>query len=107
MDHRWSTVMMDQNYQHYIASYFMPTSLCQCVLQELHERTVTLMEGSAFSEADLLGRAHLPEAAAALVLADRFSSNAGAEDTDVQFRVWAIKSCTKKVPLYVQVSCGV
>jgi len=33
----------------------------------------------------------------------RFSSNAAAEDTDVQFRVWAIKSAVKRVPLYVQV----
>jgi hypothetical protein len=39
-----------------------------------------------------------------MVLADRFSSDAEAEDTDVQFRVWAMKSVTKKVPLYVQVS---
>jgi hypothetical protein len=37
------------------------------------------------------------------VLADRFSSNAQAEDTDVQFRVWAMKSVAKHVPLYVQV----
>lgn len=34
----------------------------------------------------------------------RFSSNATAEDTDVQFRVWAIKSAVKRLPLYVQVS---
>lgn len=33
----------------------------------------------------------------------RFSTNASAEDTDVQFRVWAIKSAVKRVPLYVQV----
>jgi hypothetical protein len=38
-----------------------------------------------------------------MVLADRFSSNATAEDTDVQFRVWAIKSAVKRLPLYVQV----
>lgn len=33
----------------------------------------------------------------------RFTSNAVAEDLDVQFRVWAIKSAVKRVPLYVQV----
>lgn len=36
----------------------------------------------------------------------RFSSNAAAEDTDVQFRVWAIKSAVKRMPLYVQVGGG-
>lgn len=45
----------------------------------------------------------ITQADAALVLADRFSSNAAAEDTDVQFRVWAMKSAVKDVPLYVQV----
>ncbi|KIZ04242.1 Potassium channel subfamily T member 2, partial [Monoraphidium neglectum] len=72
-------------------------------LQELYERQLTLIEGSALWEPDLLGRARLPLAEAAMVLADRFSSDAEAEDTDVQFRVWAMKSVTKKVPLYVQV----
>lgn len=47
-----------------------------------------------------------PQAEACLVLADRFSSNAAAEDTDVQFKVWAMKSVTKAVPLYVQVRSG-
>jgi hypothetical protein len=72
-------------------------------LQELHEAHLTLVEGSAFSERDLLHRAALAGSAGAIVLADRFSSNAAAEDTDVQFRVWAIKSAVKRVPLYVQV----
>ncbi|WIA12208.1 hypothetical protein OEZ85_012277 [Tetradesmus obliquus] len=72
-------------------------------LQELHETHLTLVEGSAFSERDLLHRAALAGSVGAIVLADRFSSNAAAEDTDVQFRVWAIKSAVKRVPLYVQV----
>lgn len=75
---------------------------CLC-LQELHETHLTLVEGSAFSERDLLHRAALAGSVGAIVLADRFSSNAAAEDTDVQFRVWAIKSAVKRVPLYVQV----
>ena len=33
----------------------------------------------------------------------RFCGDVSAEDTDVQFRVWAIKSAAKRVPLYVQV----
>lgn len=40
----------------------------------------------------------------AVCVCGRFSSNATAEDTDVQFRVWAIKSAVKRLPLYVQVS---
>eukprot|EP00879_Flechtneria_rotunda_P024898 GHRR01026423.1.p1 GENE.GHRR01026423.1~~GHRR01026423.1.p1 ORF type:complete len:328 (+),score=79.79 GHRR01026423.1:96-1079(+) len=72
-------------------------------LQELHESSLTLVEGSAFSERDLLDRGGLARSVGAMVLADRFSSNAAAEDTDVQFRVWAIKSAVKRVPLYVQV----
>jgi hypothetical protein len=72
-------------------------------LQELHESHLTLVEGSAFSERDLLHRAALAGSVGAIVLADRFSSNAAAEDTDVQFSVWAIKSAVKRVPLYVQV----
>ncbi|KAF8071241.1 Kcnt2 [Scenedesmus sp. PABB004] len=72
-------------------------------LQELHEAHLTLVEGSAFSEEDLLTRAKLAGSTGAMVLADRFSSNAAAEDTDVQFRVWAIKAAVKRVPLYVQV----
>ncbi len=71
-------------------------------MQELNDRHLTLMEGSVFAEGDL-ERARACDAAAALVLADRFTSNAAQEDTDVQFRVWALKSYTKKVPLYVQV----
>jgi hypothetical protein len=39
--------------------------------QELHESHLTLIEGSAFSEADLLSRARLAGAVGALVLADR------------------------------------
>jgi len=39
--------------------------------QELHEHSLPLVEGSAFNEADLLDKAALPSAAAALVLADR------------------------------------
>lgn len=41
-----------------------------------------------------------------LCLLCRFSSNAAVEDTDVQFRVWAIKSAVKRLPLCVQVGPG-
>lgn len=40
-------------------------------LQELHESHLTLIEGSAFSERDLLQRAALAGSAGAIVLADR------------------------------------
>ena len=41
-------------------------------LQELHEAHLTLVEGSAFSERDLLHRAGLPASLGAMVLADRW-----------------------------------
>lgn len=53
--------------------------------QELNERHLTLLEGSAFTEADLQ-RARAAEAVAVMVVADRFSPEAAQEDTDVQFR---------------------
>jgi hypothetical protein len=40
-------------------------------MQELHESHLTLVEGSAFSERDLLHRAGLPGSLGAMVLADR------------------------------------
>lgn len=40
--------------------------------QELHESHLTLVEGSAFNERDLLHRAGLPASLGALVLADRW-----------------------------------
>jgi hypothetical protein len=60
------------------------------------------VEGSATSTSDL-ARARAESATAALVLADRFTPDAQAEDTDVLFRVWALKSYTNRLPLYVQV----
>lgn len=46
------------------------------------------------------------EAQAMLVLANRFNPDVDTEDTDVLFRVWAIKAYTKCVPLTVQVCAG-
>ncbi|GLI58482.1 hypothetical protein VaNZ11_000187 [Volvox africanus] len=70
--------------------------------QELHEQRITLVEGSVLRAADL-ARCRAEAAAAVLVLGDRFVNDAEAEDLDVLFRVWAIKSYTKCVPLTVQV----
>ncbi|EFJ43388.1 hypothetical protein VOLCADRAFT_106827 [Volvox carteri f. nagariensis] len=70
--------------------------------QELHEQRISLVEGSVLSAADLV-RCRAEAAAAVLVLGDRFAHDAAAEDLDVLFRVWAIKSYTKCVPLTVQV----
>ncbi|GIM15032.1 hypothetical protein Vretimale_17907, partial [Volvox reticuliferus] len=70
--------------------------------QELNEQRITLVEGSVLRAADLV-RCRAEAAAAVLVLGDRFVNDAEAEDLDVLFRVWAIKSYTKCVPLTVQV----
>lgn len=70
--------------------------------QELNEKRVTLMEGTALSERDLQ-RSRAESASAVFLLADRFSPNYQQEDLNVQFQVWAVKSYTKSVPLYIQV----
>jgi len=49
-------------------------ALCcvSAVHQELHESHLSLVEGSAFNERDLLHRAGLPASLGAMVLADRW-----------------------------------
>eukprot|EP00192_Tetraselmis_astigmatica_P006581 CAMPEP_0117686318 /NCGR_PEP_ID=MMETSP0804-20121206/22361_1 /TAXON_ID=1074897 /ORGANISM="Tetraselmis astigmatica, Strain CCMP880" /LENGTH=754 /DNA_ID=CAMNT_0005497953 /DNA_START=92 /DNA_END=2358 /DNA_ORIENTATION=+ len=59
------------------------------------------MEGSILNEADLI-RSHTESASAVLLLGDRWSQNIHSEDIGLLFQVWAIKSYTKSVPLYVQ-----
>ncbi len=56
-------------------------------LQELHEKRVTLIEGTALSERDLV-RARAESTGAILLLADRFSADAKQEDLSVQFQVY-------------------
>lgn len=56
------------------------------MLQELNEKRVTLMEGTALSERDLQ-RSRAESASAVFLLADRFSSNYQQEDLNVQFQV--------------------
>ena len=102
--------------------------------QELHDRRLTLIEGrydvqgyrfvepewlvstvgctllillvcSVLRPADLV-RYRAASASAILVMANRFSPDVETEDLDVLFRVWAIKSFTKCVPLTVQVRAG-
>ncbi|GAB4817363.1 hypothetical protein N2152v2_004409 [Parachlorella kessleri] len=69
--------------------------------QELHEQRVTLMEGSAVSGRDLVA-VRAEKARACLLLADRFTTDPEQEDLSILFQVWAVKSYTKTVPLYVQ-----
>ncbi|PRW44899.1 Potassium channel subfamily T member 2 isoform A [Chlorella sorokiniana] len=69
--------------------------------QELHERRITFMEGSAVSGQDLV-TARAERARACLLLADRFTTDPEQEDLSILFQVWAMKSYTKTVPLYVQ-----
>ena len=63
-------------------------------LQELNDRRLTLIEGSALSERDL-ARARAEAAAGVLLLADRFSPSPSQEDLNVLFQVWAVKSYTR------------
>lgn len=56
------------------------------MLQELNEKRVTLMEGTALSERDLQ-RSRAESASAVFLLADRFSPNYQQEDLNVQFQV--------------------
>ena len=62
-----------------------PFLMCP-MLQELNEKRVTLMEGTALSERDLQ-RSRAESASAVFLLADRFSSNYQQEDLNVQFQV--------------------
>ena len=57
-------------------------------MQELNEKRVTLMEGTALSERDLQ-RSRAESASAVFLLADRFSPNYQQEDLNVQFQVRA------------------
>ena len=63
-------------------------------LQELNDRRLTLVEGSALSERDL-ARTRAEAAAGVLLLADRFSPSPSQEDLNVLFQVWAVKSYTR------------
>lgn len=57
-------------------------------VQELNDRRLTLVEGSALSERDLVRtRAH--SGSAILLLADRFSPSSHQEDLGLQFQVGA------------------
>ena len=54
--------------------------------QELNDRRLTLYEGSALSERDLV-RTRAESASAVLLLADRFSPSVHHEDLSIQFQV--------------------
>ena len=54
-------------------------------VQELNDKRLTLIEGSALSERDLL-RAKAENATACLLLADRFSPKPHEEDLNLQFQ---------------------
>lgn len=73
------------------------------LVQELNDKSLTLVDGSAFSDNDLVRcRAH--SARMLLLLADRFHGHAEEEDLRVLFQAWAVKSYTKTVPLFIQVN---
>lgn len=67
-------------------------------LQELHEKRVTLIEGTALSERDLV-RARAESTGAILLLADRFSADAKQEDLSVQFQVRQVPDPTTQSQL--------
>lgn len=59
--------------------------------QELNDRRLTLYEGSALSERDLV-RTRAESASAVLLLADRFSPSVHHEDLSIQFQVGRARS---------------
>ena len=61
-------------------------------VQELNEKRITLMEGTALSERDLQ-RSRAESASAVFLLADRFSPNYQQEDLNVQFQVCSAWAC--------------
>jgi len=69
--------------------------------QEMHERALTFVEGSAVSGKDLV-TVRAERARAIILLADRFTSDPEYEDLGILFQVWAAKSYTKTVPIFVQ-----
>jgi hypothetical protein len=77
------------------------SALLSSLSQELNDRRLTIVEGSALSDRDLT-RLRAESAAAVLLLADRFSPAADQEDLNVLFQCWAVKSYVKRVPVYVQ-----
>ncbi len=65
-------------------------------LQELNDRRLTLVEGSALSERDLVRtRAH--SGSAILLLADRFSPSSHQEDLGLQFQVRLKMVCLSSI----------
>ena len=67
--------------------------------QELNDRRLTLYEGSALSERDLV-RTRAESASAVLLLADRFSPSVHHEDLSIQFQVGR----TRARPLVLRVT---
>ena len=57
-----------------------------CCQQELNDKSLTFMEGSALSERDLM-KAKAEASSACLLLADRFSPKPEEEDLNLQFQV--------------------
>ncbi len=62
---------------------------------------MTLVEGSAVAGRDL-AMVGAERARAIMLLADRFTTDPEAEDLGILFQVWAAKSYTRTVPLFVQ-----
>ncbi len=61
-------------------------------LQELNDRRLTLVEGSALSERDLV-RTNAHASSAILLLADRFSPSSHQEDLGLQFQARSGLNC--------------
>ena len=70
-------------------------------LQELNDRRLTLVEGSALSERDLV-RTSAHAASAILLLADRFSPSSHQEDLGLQFQA---RSGFELIRLAARISC--
>jgi hypothetical protein len=65
--------------------------------QASHDRSLTLVQGSATSDSDLV-TAKAGSARAHLILADSLTAHPATEDLSILLQVWAIKSQYKNIP---------
>ena len=79
-----------------------PLHICAQAFQASHDRSLSIVQGSATSDHDLVA-AKAGWARSHLILADSLTADPATEDLSILLQVWAIKGFCKNIPLYVQV----
>ena len=91
----WQELIKEEAHSGYwkgVSDSVSPCRTCEAFIkdcsawQELNDKRLTLMEGSALSERDLM-KARAESSSACLLLADRFSPKPEEEDLSLQFQV--------------------